>query len=63
MLLKLRDKGVAGPLWHIVRLLYTDMKNQVTLGGQSSAHFRILQGVARGCPLFKSSLISMWMTS
>jgi hypothetical protein len=45
MLLKLRDKRVTGRLWHIVRLLFTEMKNQVTLGGQSSAHFRIFLGV------------------
>jgi hypothetical protein len=31
--------------------LYTDMKSQVTLGGQSSAYFPILQGIAKGCPL------------
>jgi hypothetical protein len=33
MLVKPRDKGVAGCLWHLVRLTYTDMKSQVTLGG------------------------------
>jgi hypothetical protein len=39
-------------LWYLVRLLYyTDTKSQVTLGGQSSAYFPILQGVVQGCPL------------
>jgi hypothetical protein len=53
MLLKLRDKGNTRSLWHLVRLLYTDMKSQVTLGDQSSAYLSILQleGVAQGCPL------------
>jgi hypothetical protein len=51
MLLKPRDKGVDGCLWHLVRLTYTDMKSQVTLGGKSCAYFPILKCVAQGFPL------------
>jgi hypothetical protein len=52
MLLKLRDKGVTGRLWHLVRLLYTGGKSQVTLGVQSSAYFPIVHGCPQSPILF-----------
>ncbi len=48
---KLYHKGVRGKLWRVVRGMYTMGASHARLNGLISDPFRILQGVAQGCPM------------